>query len=173
MTQTEYIACVDKYSKTVYRVAYHYFGNREDAEDITQDAFIKLFNQEKNWGNEEEIKAWLIRVTVNLCHSCYRNPFSRRRIDIDESDLENIPDLSSSEQTIVERKVIMDAVMALPEKYRIVIYLYYYEEYSIGQISSILQIKETTIQTRLARARTKLGAELKVSFPEKGVCYGI
>lgn len=173
MTQAEYIACVEKYSKTVYRIAFHYFGNREDAEDVTQEVFVKLFKQDSALESDEMTKAWLIRVTVNACHSAYRNPFLRKRIDIDECEWEKIPDSGSSEQKIVNQKVIMDAVMSLPEKYRIVVYLYYYEEYSTGQISKILEVKETTVQTRLARARAKLKPKLVESFPEKGVCYGI
>lgn len=94
-----------------------------------------------------------------------RNPFRRRRTDIDETELINIVDAGSSEQDIINRKVVMDAVMSLPEHYRIIVYLYYYEEYSIGQISNILRIKETTIQTRLSRARDKLRNALADCFP--------
>lgn len=105
-----------------------------------------------------------------MCHSYYRNPFRRRRTEIDETELENIADISSSEQRLVDRKVVIDAVMSLPEHYRIIVYLFYYEEYSIHQISSILKIIETTIQTRLSRAREKLRNILSDSF-EEGVLY--
>ena len=163
MNVTEYNSCVEKYLKMVYRISFHYFGNREDAEDVSQDVFLKLYSHNTKFESEEELKAWLIRVTTNTCHSYFRNPF--RKTEIDEKEIENIVGSSSSEQEIINRKVVMDAVMSLPERYRIVVYLYYYEEYSICQISNTLNIKETTIQTRLSRAREKLKSVLKDCFP--------
>ena len=167
MNAAEYNSIVEKYLTMVYRISFHYFGNREDAEDISQDVFIKLYQSKLRIEKEEDIKAWLIRVTTNTCHSYFRNPFRRRKTEIDEKELENIIGTSSSEQEIVNRKVIMDAVLSLPEHYRIIVYLFYYEEYSIGQISKILKIKETTIQTRLSRARGKLKTVLADCFPEE------
>ena len=167
MNTAEYNTCVEKYLKMVYRISFHYFGNREDAEDVSQDVFIKLYSNKISAKNDEEIKAWLIRVTTNTCHSYFRNPFRRKRIDIDENEIADIVDTGSSEQDIVNRKVVMDAVMSLPEHYRIIVYLFYYEEYSIGQISNILRIKETTIQTRLSRAREKLRSVLADCFAEE------
>lgn len=167
MNAAEYNTCVEKYLKMVYRILFHYFGNREDAEDVSQDVFIKLYSSKISTKNDEEIKAWLIRVTTNTCHSYFRNPFRRKRIDIDENEIADIVDTGSSEQDIVNRKVVMDAVMSLPEHYRIIVYLFYYEEYSIGQISNILRIKETTIQTRLSRAREKLRSVLADCFAEE------
>ena len=165
MNVTEYNSCVDKYLKMVYRISFHYFGNREDAEDVSQDVFLKLYSHNTKFESEEELKAWLIRVTTNTCHSYFRNPFRKRITEIDEKEIENIVGSSSSEQEIINRKVVMDAVMSLSERYRIVVYLYYYEEYSICQISNTLNIKETTIQTRLSRAREKLKSVLKDCFP--------
>ena len=165
MNDAEYNSCVDKYLKMVYRISFHYFGNREDAEDVSQDVFLKLYSHNTKFESEEELKAWLIRVTTNTCHSYFRNPFRKRKTEIDEKEIENIVGSSSSEQEIINRKVVMDAVMSLSERYRIVVYLYYYEEYSICQISNTLNIKETTIQTRLSRAREKLKSALKDCFP--------
>lgn len=165
MNVTEYNSCVDKYLKMVYRISFHYFGNREDAEDVSQDVFLKLYSHNTKFESEEELKAWLIRVTTNTCHSYFRNPFRKRKTEIDEKEIENIVGSSSSEQEIINRKVVMDAVMSLSERYRIVVYLYYYEEYSICQISNTLNIKETTIQTRLSRACEKLKSVLKDCFP--------
>ena len=164
MNVAEYNNCVEKNLKMVYRISFHYFGNREDAEDVAQDVFVKLYSSRLDINNEEETKAWLIRVTTNTCHSYFRNPFRKRKTEIDETELENIIGISSSEQEVINRKVIMDAVMSLPEHYRIIVYLFYYEEYSIGQISNVLGVKETTIQTRLSRAREKLRGALADSF---------
>lgn len=167
MNIAEYNTCVEKYLKMVYRISFHYFGNREDAEDVSQDVFLKLFSNKCGFENEEEIKAWLIRVTTNTCHSYFRNPFRRKRVDIEDNEFANIIDNSSSEQDMINRRVIMEAVLSLPEHYRIIVYLFYYEEYSIGQISNVLGIKETTIQTRLSRARDKLKKNLADCFPQE------
>ena len=167
MNVAEYNSCVEKYLKMVYRISFHYFGNREDAEEVAQDVFVKLYSSRLDINNEEETKAWLIRVTTNTCHSYFRNPFRKRKTEIDEAELENTIGIGSSEREVINRKVIMDAVMSLPEHYRIIVYLFYYEEYSIGQISNVLGIKETTIQTRLSRAREKLRVALADSFPEE------
>ena len=122
--------------------------------------------------NDEELKAWIIRVTTNLCHSRYRNPFVRKRAELEEYEWEQMSCYDTGEQDYINRKVVMDAVLSLPDRYRIIVYLYYYEEYSCRQISSILQLKETTVQTRLARAREKLKCLLQSSFPEKGDSNG-
>lgn len=167
MNQPDLQTCMEEKIKTVYRIAFHYFGNVEEAEDVTQEVFLKFYSSDIGEKNEEEIKAWLIRVTMNTCHSHYRNPFNRKRSDVSESEMENISVIGSSEQEYVERRIVMDAVLALPERYRAIVYLYYYEEYSIGQISKILKIKETTIQTRLSRARGKLKTVLADCFPEE------
>ena len=173
MTDAEYSICVEKYIKMVYRIAFHYFGSREEAEDITQDVFMKLYSSNISREKEEEVKAWLIRVTTNACHNHFRNPFHRRRIDLDEREWEHVADKGCGEHDSIERKTVMDAVLSLPEKDRIIVYLYYYEEYSCCQIGDILQMKETTIQTRLARARDKLRSILEDSFPEKGAHDGL
>lgn len=165
MTNAKYNAYVEKYMNMVYRISFHYFGNREDAEDVLQDVFVKLFTCKKEFADDEEMKAWLIRVTSNTCHSYFRNPFRKRRMDVDEKEWEKICGSSSSEQDVNDRMVVFDAVMSLSEQYRIVVYLFYYEEYSISQISDVLKIKETTIQTRLSRAREKLKKSLGDSFP--------
>lgn len=128
-----------------------------DAEDVTQDVFLKIFSSDISRENDEEFKAWIIRVTTNLCHNRYRNPFVRKRTDMEEYEWEQIPTGASEEQDYINRKVVMDAVLSLPDRYRIIICLYYYEEYSCKQISTILHVKETTVQTRLARARENLG----------------
>lgn len=164
MSIADYNTCVKNYLKMVYRISFHYFGNREDAEDVSQDVFLKLFYCKKEFENEEDIKAWLIRVTTNTCHSYFRNPFRKRRVVMDDNELERIADMGSSEQDIIDRKAIMDAVMSLPERYRVIVYLFYYEGYSARQISNILGIKETTIQTRLSRAREKLKKTLSDYF---------
>lgn len=167
MIDSEFNLCTDKYLKMVYRIAFHYFRNREEAEDIAQDVFMKLYSSDFTLEKEDEIKAWLIRVTWNTCHSSFRNPFVKKRSDLEQYEWEEIPDRHSSVQDYLTQKVVLDAVLSLPEKYRILTYLYYYEDYSCREIGEILEMKETTVQTRLFRARKKLKGILSKSFPER------
>ena len=78
MSIAEYNAYIEKYLKMVYRISFHYFGNREDAEDV----FVKLYSSNINPESEEELKAWLIRVTTNACHNYFRNPFRKRKTEM-------------------------------------------------------------------------------------------
>lgn len=112
MTDAEFSLCVDKYIKMVYRIAFHYFGKHEDAEDITQEVFAKLYSSKISRENEDELKAWLIRVTSNTCHNMFRNPFTRRRMELEDYEWEQIPDNSSNEQDYITHKTLMDAVMS-------------------------------------------------------------
>lgn len=113
MTDAEYNLCVDKYIHMVYRIAFHYFGSREDAEDITQEVFMKLYSSNISRENDEELKAWLIRVTTNACHSLFRSPFRKRRTDLEESVWEQIPANDLTEHDfikILKNLIILSAV---------------------------------------------------------------
>lgn len=171
MTINDYNSYVKEYMSMVYRIAFHYYFNREDAEDITQNVFEKLYKVNRVFTNEEDVKAWLIRVTVNECHSIFRSAYRRHKADIDEVEWNQIADNSFDEQTIVDKKIIVDAIATLPDKDRIIIYLFYYEELTCLDISKILKINETAVRTRLSRTRTKLRDILGQSFFTEGEDY--
>jgi RNA polymerase sigma-70 factor (ECF subfamily) len=136
---------VNKYTDMVLRLALTYLGNFADAQDICQEIFLKLYKNQKNFIDEEHEKAWILRVTINACKDVIRSPWSR---------LFQIPAELPSE--IPEDLGILSAVLKLPPKYRIVIYLYYYEGYKLAEISNILNIKEGTLRTQLKRAKELL-----------------
>ncbi|MCI9074162.1 MAG: sigma-70 family RNA polymerase sigma factor, partial [Lachnospiraceae bacterium] len=138
------------------RICLVHLKNMHDTEDVFQNVFLKYMLYKDSFENEEHEKAWLVRVTVNACTDWLRSLSRRRWIPL-ESLLEegNAPDNASRE--------VMEAVLQLPEKYRRVIYLFYYEGYSAVEIAGILGKKENTIYTWLSRARgilrEKLGGE--------------
>ena len=150
----------DKYSNAVYRMAFAYCKNKADAEDIMQEVFIRRFSADIVFENEAKEKSWLLKVTVNKCRDLFRSlryKYSLTSIPLDEAVI------------IYETKEesdVYNAVMSLPKKYRTVIHLFYYEEYSIKEISDITGDRETAIQTQLYRARKKLkdilGKELRL-----------
>ena len=140
----------DKYSNAVYRMAFAYCKNKADAEDIMQEVFIKRFSIDIVFDEETKEKSWLLKVTVNKCRDMFRSlryKYSLTSIPLEEASLV----YETPEESEVYR-----AVMSLPQKYRTVIHLFYYEEYSIKEISAITGSRETAVQTQLFRARKKL-----------------
>lgn len=148
MTETELEECIRQYHKAVYRLALSYVRNSAEAEDICQSAFIKLWEQSTR-GAPDDPKAWLIRVTINLSKNLLKSMRFTRNTEL----AENIP--SAAEFTDEETE-LWQAVTKLPPKYRTVIHLYYYEEYSVKEIADIIGASETVVTTRLFRAREKL-----------------
>ena len=138
----------ENFTDTVYRVAAHNTSNISDAEDITRDVFGKLLEKTRSCKNPEHLKAWLIRVTVNLCHSLYRS--SKRQTELDG----NIVAPENGELKVIEY------VKALPENYRNAIYLHYYEGYSAGEIAEILGSKQNTVLSWLKRGRELLKSQI-------------
>lgn len=153
MTQTEFIPLAERYKDTVYRIALNFYGNPYDADDTVQDVMLKLFQRRESFESEEHARYWLIRVTVNQCKNGLRWAKLRRH--------ENLDDIALSVQfQQPEQSEVYREVMALPEQYRTVLYLFYYEELSVNKIALLLGIKPSAVTTRLSRARQKLKAKL-------------
>ena len=149
MEQTFFLAIADRYKDTVFRIALNYFGNTYDAEDTVQDVFMKLYTSDKQFESHEHIRNWLIRVTINTCKNTLRMPWRNRNVDLDD-----LAESLTFEQQ--EQSELFMSVMSLPEKYRVILYLFYYEEYSVKEISKMLSLKESAVTTRLSRARNQL-----------------
>lgn len=148
MTEQQFTAVAEKYMDTVFRVAYSYLRCRADADDVTQDVLLQLYQTEKVFADEVHLKNWLLRVTINRCKNVFRAPWHRAE---DIADYENslvFPEPESRE--------LFEAVMALDKIYRLPLLLYYYEGYSQKEIAGILSLPEQTVRTRLFRARAKL-----------------
>jgi len=135
----------------LFRVAVAILKTRAEAEDVVQDVFVKLFEKQPQFDSNEHETAWLMRVTVNMCRSRLRS-FWWRRV---EPLLEDYPAKSDEQQEVIE------AVMALPARYRVVVHLFYYEGYSTGEIAEITARKEGTVRQQLTRARRMLGEILR------------
>lgn len=138
----------DRYGDMIYRIAWQYTQNAHDAEDILQEVLVRYIKSQPAFCDEEHKKAWLIRVTVNLCRD--RSRFLRIRKIV---SFEDIQEPVMDADTSVE---LLDLVMHLPPKDRIVLYLYYYESYTIPEIANILNAKQNTVSSRSSRARAKL-----------------
>ena len=149
--QRQIEALIEKYEKTVYKLAYSYLRNKQDADDIYQEVFLRYFRNKPEFAGEEHEKAWFIRTTVNCCKNLCTSSWFRRTAPLEENAL-------GDEAVYVpqEQSELFTAVMALPTKYRTVVHLFYYEGYSVREIAELTGEKAATVTTRLNRARAKL-----------------
>lgn len=151
-TDAQFTCLVDKYIDTVLRVALNYLKVPADAEDITQSVFEKLLRQRKEFESDDHIRHWLIRVTINECKHLLRSPW--RKVGNLDDYARTIP-FETTEQSDLYL-----SAMELPKKYRLPIYLYYYEGYSTKEIAEILKIPNGTVCTNLRRGRELLKKHL-------------
>ena len=142
-----------RYQDTVYRIAFTYCRNSSDAEDVAQEVFVRYIKKMPQVKSEEHLKAWLIRVSMNVAKSLLTSSWFKKVVPISEHE-----PISTEESSNVDT---YNAVMSLSEKYRSVVMLYYFEDYSVGEIAQILKRTETAVQTQLQRARAMLKARLK------------
>ena len=150
---------VRRYADMVYRLAVLNTRNRYEAEDVFQEVFLKLFRHKEGICNEEHLKAWLIRVTVNQCKSLAVTVWNKRRVS-----MEAVAEQGEEMQADEGESEVYEAVKKLPPKYREVIHLFYYEELQIKEIAAVLERNEATIKTQLARGRQMLEKMLKGAF---------
>lgn len=144
---------VEKYADTVRRVCFMHLKNKSDIEDVFQEVFLKYILHDAPFESEEHEKAWLIRVTINACKDVFKSFFRRNVCSLEEIDTEPF-------YIQEENRSLLDAILKLPNNYKNVIYLFYYEGYSAVEIAKILNKRENTIYTWLSRAKSKLKEEL-------------
>ena len=144
----------EKYQNNLYAVAFNVCKNAEDAEDVVQDTFIQYYSFEKQFDNEQHIRAWLIRVAINKAKNMNRTFWRKNKMSL-EDYMETLTFETPKSGELFE------AAMSLPEKYRIVIHLFYYEDYTIREIARILRLTEGNIKVRLSRARSLLREKLQ------------
>ena len=141
---------MEKYSDMVYRIALTRSG-------IFQNVFIKYSQKKPKFASEEHKKAWLIRVTINISKNFINQAWNRKVVNLDEN-------LKFETQ---EENDVFSVVCELPEKYRTVIYLFYYEGYKVNEIAKLLKTKDGTVKTWLSRSREALREKLKGGFDDE------
>lgn len=162
MEQSRYQKAVDCYGNTMYRIARSYCRCHADAEDIVQSAFEKLLMTKTKFQDEQHLKRWLIRVTVNEARNLGNSFWKKHMVSWENSET-----IQACEFSYPEHSELYEAVLKLPAKYRSVVHLYYYEDYSVKEIADILHLRETTVQTQLMRARKKLKMMLKEAWQDE------
>ncbi len=153
MSEAEFERLIGLYSGTVYRTAYCRTGNAADAEDIMQEAFLRLYTSKLAFENDEHIKAWLIRTAANLGKNLIKSVWYRFSEPI-TAQTEERP----AKETESPEEGILPLILKLKPKNRLALYMHYYEGYSVREIASVLGEKESAVTSRLLRARKQLKA---------------
>lgn len=156
----DFETAAEKYRDNIYAIAFNYFKNASDADDIVQDVLLKLYRADKEFESEEHVRNWLLRVTVNQCKKISVSSWFRKNVPLETY-------AESLEYETPEESDLFLAVMNLPKKYRIIVHLFYYEDYSTRDIAQMLNLKEPTVRTRLMRARKILKERLSDVWNEE------
>lgn len=146
--QTKYFSRLyEKYADDMYRLCLVYLKRREDAEEAVTDAFIRAMERAPSFENEAHEKGWLMKTTVNICRNMLRSAWTRYVVSNDEV---------LSYMATPEEISVMEEVLSLPPKYRVIIYMHYYQGYKAAEIAKMLGMNESTVLSRLSRGRQKL-----------------
>ena len=157
LSNEEYITnIIRKYSDMVYRLALTRCANRDNADDIFQEVFLKFSEKLPTFKNEEHEKAWIIRVTINMTINQNKSSWNTRTVELNDN--------LASDGEVNHTNTVFDEVMKLSQEYRTVVYLFYYEGYQVKEISKMMKRSEGTIKTWLYRAREQLKERLEGGF---------
>ena len=143
---------VERWGDMVYRLALARTASVPDAEDIFQEVFLRYFRHEERFHSDEHRKAWLLRCTLNRCKSLLSSPWRRRIVPLETAEEVGVED---------DYREVYSAVLSLPEKYRAVIHLHYFEGLSVAEMAAALDSTEGTVKSQLSRGRALLRDMLK------------
>ncbi len=145
----------DEYSSMIFKIAMNYLCNKSDSEDVMQEVFIKLLYNAPKFISKEHEKRWIICITSNICKNMLKS-FRRK-------NCQSLDDLSSY-LTVPFQQNSCELLLSLKPKYRIVLYLRYYENYSVEEISQMLSVSQSAVKMRLKRGRDKLKLDIEEDF---------
>lgn len=150
---------VRRYRDNLFSVAFQICKNAADADDIVQETFLQYHVTKKEFEDGQHIRAWLIRVAVNKAKNVNRSFWRQHKVPLEEYMETLVFETPKDEE-------LFETVMKLPQKYRIIIHLYYYEEYSVREIAKILKLSESNVKVRLTRGRKLLREALKEDWED-------
>ena len=145
---------IERYQNSLYAAAFNTCQNQMDAEDVVQETFVQYYTSRKEFESEQHIRAWLLRVVINKARNINRTFWKKNKCSL-EDYIETLTFPNS------QSRYLFEEVMKLPDKYRIVIHLFYYEDYSVREIADILKLSESNVKVRLSRGRALLRDSLK------------
>ena len=138
-----------KYADRVFAAAYSVCRDRTDADDVVQDVFLRYHSPARDYRDDDHLRAWLLRAAINRSRDLRRAFWRRNRVAWTE-------DLAALAFPEPEDSLLFEAVMALPEKYRLALHLFYYEAYDLREIAQLLDCREGTVKSWLSRGRARL-----------------
>lgn len=153
-SEQEFNLAVEQYLNMVYRIALNWFGSVHDAEDAAQEVMLRLWKNTSGFEGDAHLRHWLVRVTINVCKDLSRTPWRLHSVPLAQAP----PQPCADEP---EAQAVVEEILRLPKKYRVPLYLYHYEGYSVREISALLKANPSTIRTRLSRARELLKHQLE------------
>lgn len=153
-SEQEFNLAVEQYLNMVYRIALNWFGSVHDAEDAAQEVMLRLWKNTSGFEGDPHLRHWLVRVTINVCKDLSRAPWRLHSVPLAQAP----PQPCADEP---EAQAVVEEILRLPKKYRVPLYLYHYEGYSVREISALLKANPSTIRTRLSRARELLKHQLE------------
>ena len=153
LTGAEFNEAAERYLNMVYRIALNWFGNVPDAGGAAQEVMLRLWRSGPPPGEEERLRYWLARVSVNVCKDLSRTPWRLHTVSLEEAAEPLAPE--------PEDRQVLEEVLRLPKKYRVPLYLHHYEGYSAAEVGAMLGLNVSTVRTRLDRARRKLRQQLE------------
>ncbi|MCI9446420.1 MAG: RNA polymerase sigma factor [Lachnospiraceae bacterium] len=153
------LECYQRQKDMIYKLAWAYCRNKYQADDVFQEVFFRYLKYHPKFKNSDHEKAWFIRTTINVCKNLLKNKWNCDMVQLQEWDEEQ----AFRKGTGDAFEELKEAVLDLPEKYRVPIHLYYYEEYSVREIAQFLHRSESTVQTQLQRGREKIRQVLERS----------
>ena len=139
---------VEVYADMILRISYQYLQQTQDAEDLCQTVFLKYLTANCSFDSIEHEKAWLIRTTINACKDHLKSAYRRKTVPLEDASRLAAP--------LVPENDLMEAIRCLPEIYRVILHLYYYEGYSTREIGAVMGKSEANITMYLSRGRKKL-----------------
>lgn len=146
---------ISQYADMIYRIAVTITGNKADADDVFQETFLRLVKNQAKIQSEEHLKAWLIRVAGNCAKTMVMSPWNQKTQGIKGEDAKEMPETGEKQDRLLVE------LHALPQKYSLVLYLFYYEGYSVKEIAKLLKKNENSIKTLLKRGRNLLKKSLE------------
>lgn len=144
---------IDRYADMVYRLALSQMKNKSDADDLFQEVFVRLVSHVQDLESWEHVKAWLIRVTINCARKHFGQYWNK---NVDYMEEPQCMAYNDSGYELVQDHPVRDAVQKLPPKYRLAIYLFYFEERTVAEIAQFTGQRESTVKSQLHRARKML-----------------
>lgn len=145
---------IERYQNNLYAIAFSICKNPSDAQDVVQDTFIQYYISKKEFEDEQHLRAWLIRVAINKAKNLTLTFWRQHKVSLEEY-------METLTFETPESENLFEEIMKLPKKYRIVIHLFYYEDYSVKEIAEILKLSQSNVKVRLSRARALLKEALK------------